>query len=199
MTHRVIVQCALCSRYQPSCTCRLKWAAVFSKGKHLVLKLLMYSPWKMSSAGSSAVTPQHVKSERANWWDQNGEIFQWHKALTSEVKKGKKKWCLYRIEIQGCCLIFILSTCSCSGGGEPSLTAIFINEYELCLNPLFLSLSFSVSHSLFEFICFFVFASISFYSSLDQSVIVYCISVLSLLFFFFIIFYWKSMLNFTIV
>lgn len=46
----------------------------------------------MSSVGSSTVTPppQHVRPERANEWDQNREIFQWHKALKAEVEKERE-------------------------------------------------------------------------------------------------------------
>lgn len=49
-------------------------------------------PWTMSSVGSSAVTPpQHVRSERANWWDQKQRDFPAEQGvqIRSEERKGE--------------------------------------------------------------------------------------------------------------
>lgn len=121
----------------------------------------------MSSVASPTVTPPacQIRAGKLVGWKQ---IFHWHKLLKSEVEKTKRKHCPYRAEIQGRCLIFILSTFfSCSGGERLQWELLvhvidmlessrcwlqsFINETELFLNSLSLSLSLSVpscvSHS----------------------------------------------------
>lgn len=80
------VRCTL-SRHQPPRSC----GCPFSQRAHTAYRNSSDIPsWKMSSIGSSAVnTPQHVRSERANQWDQNRERFRRHKAIRSEERKEK--------------------------------------------------------------------------------------------------------------
>lgn len=94
------------------------------RGEHHIPKLLRYSPVDDEQQRLLRRYPRHVGSERANSRDQNTEIFQWHKALKSDVeKKGKKKQCPHRVETQGRRLIFILSTFFAALGGKKAMRA----------------------------------------------------------------------------
>lgn len=104
----------------------------------------------MSGAFSSTVTPQHVGSERANWWDQSREA-QGFESRSEE--KGRESGALTVQESKDMALFSFCQHFFLLGGGVRKQWALlvhvidtlessrrslqsFINEFELCLNPL---------------------------------------------------------------